>query len=84
MSDMVEEEVKKLFAVYDEADRRVREAEAAVKAALAARSEAVKSLYDRVGKGARFLYKGKEVLVMKRGDTYFLRGNTDKQVESID
>lgn len=48
------------------------------------RSEAVKAMYDKLGKGP-FTYKGEYLgKIVVRGQTYFLRGKSDDNSINID
>lgn len=62
---------RKLFDDYESADKEVNEAKAIYDAALAKRSECVKSIMLSCGKGP-FNFRG-GVKIIVRGNTYFFR-----------
>ena len=88
-ADKKEEEIKlskeektKLFEAYEKHDAEVKAAEAKVKTATDKRSEVVKQISDKVGKGP-FKWKGEELSVSKRGEKFFFRGRGTRDVEDI-
>jgi len=76
------EEKTKLFEAYEKHDAEVKAAEAKVKTATDKRSEVVKSISEKVGKGP-FKWKGEELSISKRGEKFFFRGRGTHEVEDI-
>lgn len=75
--------LKALFAAYDKADERVEALKAEGEKAVEIRSKACKAIHDAAGKGP-FGFKGDTVKIVARGDTFFFRGKSNKDVLEID
>jgi nucleoid-associated protein YgaU len=76
------EEKAKLFEAYEKHDAEVKAAEAKVNTATAKRSEVVKLISEKVGKGP-FKWKGEELSISKRGEKFFFRGRGTRELEDI-
>lgn len=76
------EDKTKLFEQYEKHDADVKAAEAKVNAATVKRSEIVKQISEKVGKGP-FKWKGEELSISKRGEKFFFRGRGTHEVEDI-
>lgn len=66
-----------LFREYAAQDTSVANAKAALEAQLASRSEVVREIFNTNGKGP-FRYRGSELTIVQRGETFYFRGKTDK------
>lgn len=78
------EEARTLLAAYIETDNNVTKLEEQVDVAKKTRSEAVKEIYDKLGKGP-FSFKGTYLgKIVKRDDVYFFRGRGDTELVSFD
>lgn len=71
-----------LFKAYEDADMTVLQLEAKLTEAQSWRSASVQAIQEKCGNGP-FGYKGKELVIMKRGETYFFRGRGDRTVDII-
>lgn len=79
--ELTKEEIQKLFATYDAADAAFEMAKSKVDTLSIKRQAAVKDIYEKVGAGP-FTRKGRRVQILKRGDSYFFKGeNTTETIE---
>lgn len=79
---LTKEAKRALFEKYDVANAELVEHEQHVDAAKQARSEAVKEIYEKVGKGP-FNWNGQTLTIAQRGDSYFFRGPKPKEAQEI-
>jgi hypothetical protein len=77
------EDNKALFVAYEAADQEAMAAKAVYEAALVKRSEAVKAIYARMGKGPYKFREENGVIIAVRGETYFFRANRKKDLQDI-
>ena len=82
-------EIKKLFAAAADAKAEVEKAEKALRDKIAKRSDAVKAILDKTGNKGPYAFNGSQVTIVKRtskdyGDNYFFRGQSEKDVISLD
>lgn len=76
-------EVKvKLFSAYDAADKEYDELKSKIDAAAQKKSDAVKAICEQVGHGP-FKYKGRELRMGRRGDTFFFKSPSTSETEEI-
>lgn len=80
--ELTKAEKKALFAAYEKADAAWQAKKAELEKLDIARRDAVKEIFDLLGKGP-FGYKGDTLIVVKRGDAYYFRGKSDRQIEEI-
>lgn len=81
-AELSKEEKTKLFEAYEKHDAEIKAAEAKVNSATVKRSEVVKQISEKVGKGP-FKWKGEELSISKRGEKFFFRGRGTHEVEDI-
>jgi hypothetical protein len=68
----------KLLADYAEADKEVLKAKASLEEANKKRSDVVKEIHGKLGKGP-FTYKGEHLgKIVIRGNTFFFRGRNEE------
>lgn len=72
------EQVRELFAAYDRAELDLQNANNAAANAIAARSDLVAQIAKLVSPLKRVIRGGKELTIVSRGDTHFLRGSKNK------
>lgn len=66
--------LSELCTDYDQVNVRLEEAKATLEALLRERSEIVKGMAKEVAPKKKFRRAGKELVIVVRGDTCFLRG----------
>lgn len=80
--ELTKAEKKALFAAYEKADEAWQKSKAEAEKYATTRSKAVQEIHDKLGKGP-FGYKGDTLTVIKRGDAYYFRGKSERQIEEI-
>lgn len=80
--ELTKAEKKALFAAYEKTDAAWQAKKVEMEKLAVARSAAVKEIFELLGKGP-FGYKGDTLIVVKRGDAYYFRGKSDRQIEEI-
>ena len=86
---MNKDEIKKLFAAANAAELEVEKAEKNLREKISKRSDAVKMILDTTGNKGPYALNGRQVTIVKRtskenGGNYFFRGESDKDVISLD
>ena len=77
------ETLKKLFLDYEKADQTVEAAKRSVDEKTDKRSKVVQAIFDEAGPGP-FAFKGDQLKIVKRDDTFFFRGKSKSDVIEID
>lgn len=75
-------QVKALFETYAEALAQVEIAKGSLEEAMRDKSQSIEDIFETVGKGP-FDYKGNKLTIMKRGETYFFKGEGTAPVMKI-
>lgn len=76
------EAAKQKFAEYENTCEEEKQLDDMMAAIRRKKSDAVKAIEDLIGKGP-FEYKGEELVITKRGDTYYFRGKGRTNVTVI-
>ena len=76
--------LSELFAQYDEADLEVENCKSALETATVARSEVVRKMANVIAPQKRLRRNGRELSVVQRDDTFFLRGVKERPKDMID
>ena len=67
--------LKELIASYDAASNVVEEKKVALELAVKERSDVVRLIAAEILPSKKFLRSGKEITIVVRGETFFLRGS---------
>jgi hypothetical protein len=76
-------ETKALFEAVDTCSDEVAQLEKLLEEARAKKSDAIKNIAVQLGSNGPFEWKGRELTITKRGDTYYFRGESEKKVTKI-
>lgn len=77
------EEIRALFDAADKAESDVKAIETKLAEAKKKYSDSLATIATQVGTGP-FTRNGREISIQKRGDTYFLKGKSERTSMSID
>lgn len=78
MSDQEISKLRSLFAEYDKRETKLALAKEAVENAMIARSEVLSDILDAGGPGP-YNRNGRQLKIVKRGETLFLRGKGEHE-----
>lgn len=90
MADINKEELSKLFAAYEAADKAWEDQKAEVEKSYRLRSDAVKAIALLVAPTKKLRYKGREITLVVRSnkssgeDSYFFKGASEKEEKIIE
>jgi hypothetical protein len=79
---LTKDEKVALFTKLDKLQAKIEAEEGVIDGLRAQKSALAQEVYNSMGTGP-FQWKGERLLVMKRGDTYFFRGEGRTEAESI-
>jgi len=78
------EEQKALFADYEEMASKIEKLDADLKETRAKQSAHIKHICEKLGSNGPFGYKGKQLMVSHKGDTWFFKSRSEDGVMQID
>lgn len=84
MANITREQFDGLVSSYNEADKFASEKKNELDDAMKKRSDVVKEISKTIAPKKKFMLNGREMTIVVRGETYFLRGPKGDDVFSFD
>lgn len=78
------EQIKELFGLYDLADKEVDRIKKELEGALSSRSDKVKAIFEATGSKGPYNFKGSQVKIVQRNQTFFFRGKSADGVIDVE